>query len=1710
VNRYFDEETGREIDPSELSGYVVTGEIPEPGSSASDYGAAIFQGIGRAPFEIGTSLLEAGRLLRDWYTGGTPLEPESSWWDRRLKEAEIAREKLKDSYVRDELRFGAGPKLAGNVAQSVTQFGTEMATRPFMLPLIATEELGRQYGRATSDLGAEDADARRSAVVGSSIKTAAMLPVIAALRSGPGSLLGDALKSSAALSAAAYPMTYGQFLADTAATGDRFALGNVTDAYVEHLPETAITGAILPGLGRLLHRSAQGAPRTVEPTVVERPRVEYRAPEYRVVTPEPAQAMRAGEPIGYEIVPNLPEAQAPRGLPEPDFAATRRPGIDRIDLGDGRGVMEPYIIGEGVEIISPEDMAAQRGLPIPPPTPMNIPGGGRVMFDPYRPPSSGEIGSPFRPSAEQRVAAKIDQTKVPARVNIIRPEDPGTAPAVSPPASSSNVEVVPQPQATPSWDNFMQQYDALMDNMPVAEVPIDSIRFSDELPNLKIDARKGQQTDRRYNPDTTYRPGGKAKPVLWERADGRMEMVTGRNRLSFAKRSGLSKLKAEVAREADGFTREMARLADAELNILEGKGSAADYFDFFREMPIPREVAESRNWFAQSKEPEIGHTLALQGTPPLFNAYARGDLPIQVAADIARSAPNNEGVQIVLIREVAKLDSPSLANIKELASGLEEILADSSGGGGEGAQIDMFAPSAAQAQASDLVRILNRKEQALRAVKTARALGNKQAKSGEDARELIGTEKVSREAVAQGTSEAAKAVEMLSTPNAIKMFPELRRLLASNEPLNAKNVTAAAKADRLELNLEQPKIRAAKQSYPRDERGSIPNPAEVVREILDGLVEKLGRKDYGLKKLPRDEAFLEGRVAKWLLPDKFVETYRDLILEPRNFGKISKAGAEAYELGRGRIDKQAENYTTLHKIIRPYFELSEADRALVDAQLIKEREAAKDAVRFGQPRPTVTEERLRQAGWNDAQIAGRKAVRETMDAALNLMEEAFLFDLYKVPEGKRAQYAEDVSKYIEVLRNTAYVPYTRYGKGYDVTVKTKEPVMLERHTANSAEGAETIINAMKSRYPDAKILKKKLEDEQVDIVVKGHKTLYRKFFDSAKETAAARDEMVKKFPGAKIWAGEKPYLKMEAFDEIPSSVVGEKLKFNPDVWGSLAKEREVVGFPKHLIEAALVPGFETNLSVPIADYILAVSKYHARKAFAERMHNLLDQIDPNKTPFVRARIKDYFSRLDSKTSTQNVITNLTTFWTLGFSIPTAAINRTQVLTTTFPYALQYVSARKAAAIMIKADKLAWDFLLRGEKGLQKHDPEMARVVAFEENRAQFEAQAVTDLQSMRRGAETLNKPLLKKLTSRDDIYRAAMFLQRTTERLNRLQTFITFWEIGKGRGLSGESLRKFAENAVLDTQFDNTIANQPKIAESQFARIALQFKTSYVGKMIRFLRDAGASKQTQKTLFASLAIQAALAGGLMLPGMGTLISFLEALWHDPKDAIRKVLGDHRLATGVMYGVPALVTGASFTGAGMGELVEGIDRGPAAAFEKLTTGPAGSVARNFMKGAGSVSQGKTWLGVEQMLPRFLKNPSRALRSLYDPNGAIRDASGEVLYKPTDYERLLLAIQFTPHRQNEAYEVRNTARRLQELRRNFVENANERYALAAINGDRESQRKILAEIDDYNRRFGDNKKIDYGAVRRKLNATPRDKVPRGLRDTFDEKARRLLGQ
>ena len=270
----------------------------------------------------------------------------------------------------------------------------------------------------------------------------------------------------------------------------------------------------------------------------------------------------------------------------------------------------------------------------------------------------------------------------PSTTKPLSPATPNTPVADSSPATKGeqaapkatgepvNAPVAPKISATEKAETAELPAGSSLDTVPVTRVPVKSLRLSEDVPNFKEDAdpRTGVVDGQRLQGH--YRELGTAPLVVWERANGNLEVISGRHRLDLARRTNKSNVPVQIMREADGFSAIDARMLDSELNIRDGQGKVKDYANYFRTSEIDQATADQSGLRSRIAGKQ-GYSLGRLSEDNLYTAYRNGQIAETKAVAIAESAPNNDALQRVGLEYVAHNKGASAEEVRQYLNAVQ-------------------------------------------------------------------------------------------------------------------------------------------------------------------------------------------------------------------------------------------------------------------------------------------------------------------------------------------------------------------------------------------------------------------------------------------------------------------------------------------------------------------------------------------------------------------------------------------------------------------------------------------------------------------------------------------------------------------------------------------------------------------------------------------------------------------------------------------------------------------------------------------------------------------------------------------------------------------------------------------------------------------------------------------------------------------------------
>ena len=236
-----------------------------------------------------------------------------------------------------------------------------------------------------------------------------------------------------------------------------------------------------------------------------------------------------------------------------------------------------------------------------------------------------------------------------------------------------------------------------------------------------------------------------------------------------------------------------------------------------------------------------------------------------------------------------------------------------------------------------------------------------------------------------------------------------------------------------------------------------------------------------------------------------------------------------------------------------------------------------------------------------------------------------------------------------------------------------------------------------------------------------------------------------------------------------------------------------------------------------------------------------------------------------------------------------------------------------------------------------------------------------------------------------------------------------------------DAATKFAAEVVSNSHGSYDGFNTPRILNSDIGRVVGQFKRFQIiqlSMLAKVIHTAfkGASAEEKMVARRALAFitghMAVLGGALGVPFVMQIGNLLTNLFGDddePKDfeyKLRQAIGDKALADLLLNGVPAAM-GVNLGGKlGMGNVASilpftDVDLSSRSGYEKVMVGMMGpffgGLAPKFIDGAGMITQGEYYKGLELMMPNGIGNAMKGVRFATE---GITMRNGDVVMKPED--------------------------------------------------------------------------------------------------------------
>lgn len=660
----------------------------------------------------------------------------------------------------------------------------------------------------------------------------------------------------------------------------------------------------------------------------------------------------------------------------------------------------------------------------------------------------------------------------------------------------------------------------------------------------------------------------------------------------------------------------------------------------------------------------------------------------------------------------------------------------------------------------------------------------------------------------------------------------------------------------------------------------------------------------------------------------------------------------------------------------------------------------------------------------------------------------------KLSSERKQKLLDELDKQYQATRQV-FFPLTRFGD-YVVVVKDTDGNVVNVSRAETKAKADEIRRGLIRDNPN----------HQVGQVVLG------------------RDMDVRKLGGVQGLASEFLTDELDLGDELHQAYLNSLL------------DRQ---FANNNVELKGTAGFSTNARRAYAHHMSRGGYHIAKLRHTDRLRAELDRMqqhiddnvdNPDYDHVTMQRVVDEMEKRHSlllnppSSPVSTMATSLGFMWYLGLSPASALVNISQ----TFLVALPMMSAKFGS---VKSAKMLGEI----SKILATNKNDLTEVLTGDElkmfkkavNMGAIDMTQAHDLAGIANGEDSRVSQAIQ------PVMKVASFMFHQAEKYNRQVTYLASYRLGIEKGLSPEQAMEQAIQLTYDGHFDYASSNRPRFMQGNWQRVLFLFK-QYSQNMVYTLtrqtyqafkgETAEQRAEARKILGGILAGHALMAGSLGLPSaiVVPFLAMFSALGGDDDDeltdnetefrnALASVVGKD-LAEVIAKGVPRAFGADLSTRVALNDLIiprtqdglEGQRQGENVL--AAAAGPFFAIPISMLKGMGQIKEGQTMQGVENMIPKALRDPLKAYR--YATEGNVDKSGIEIVEREnvgiSDIAQQ--AIGFRSGKFANAQETKSAIfqadKQLTAIRSDLVR----QYALAKRNGDNEQMDRVWEEIRRFN--------------------------------------------
>lgn len=363
----------------------------------------------------------------------------------------------------------------------------------------------------------------------------------------------------------------------------------------------------------------------------------------------------------------------------------------------------------------------------------------------------------------------------------------------------------------------------------------------------------------------------------------------------------------------------------------------------------------------------------------------------------------------------------------------------------------------------------------------------------------------------------------------------------------------------------------------------------------------------------------------------------------------------------------------------------------------------------------------------------------------------------------------------------------------------------------------------------------------------------------------------------------------------------------------------------------------------------------------------------------------------------------------------------------------------------------------------------------------------------------------------DTVTAASAFMFHNVEVFNRQVTAISAYQLELARLKKAEpnlsaaaQQQKAAERALYDTQMTNggsVLETAPRLSQQGVGRVALMYKTYGIqmyysmfktvrdGMEAHFAGDKEARNQALRQFAGVMGTTFALAGVVGMPLARELLQLMNLLFFDEEEdtaetQLRKAIGE-----GFYKGPATALLGVDLSSRiGLSGLILQANRfNHDASLEEdvfhYLGGPAWSVISGVNRGRQDIMNGEVERGVEAMLPAGVRNVYQAVFRFPRDEGILTRRRDPIMDDLSFGQLAAKVIGFSPAEYTRTQEMNQQTKNIDRATNTTRTDILRRYYVAMRMGDVDGERRMMARIDEFNRRHP-TARIDIDSFRRSM--------------------------